>query len=293
MSAAPPASNPARDLGNQVAEHLARDLFSGRYSPGDLLPKEAELCGRFGMSRPSVRSGLQILSSLGIVTRVSGHGTVVEEYRDWNILDPLVTRWMAQYAPPNPEFLREIFEFRHATEPYIAAMAANRAKARDLLAMEEAFTGMERLIGDDADALWEGQSFSDYDVAFHAAIYRATHNLVWAQLAHILRPSIMLVVRTSNDTAEELRDSLQRHRHLMECIRLRRPEEAFDAARHVMARTAFDLKLEAAGKADDPLLFLWRSRLLPTSGGQGDADPVPPPTNNDNHRNQQGGSDVS
>ncbi|WP_245593589.1 FadR/GntR family transcriptional regulator [Azospirillum halopraeferens] len=253
-----------RDMGARVAERLAADLFSGRYQPGDLLPKETELCATFGMSRPSVRSGLQVLVSLGIVRRISGHGTVVEDFRDWNILDPLVTRWMTEHTAPNPQFVAAVFEFRHATEPYISALAARKATARDLLAMEEAFHGMERTLRTDRIRVVDaaGKTFTDHDVEFHAAIYRATRNLVWAQVAHLLRPAITLVVRASNETAEELQDSLQRHRHLMECIRLRRPEEAFEAARNVMARTAFDLGLEDVGAADDPLLGLWKRALF-------------------------------
>ncbi len=249
-----------RDLGRRMAELLAAELFSGQYAPGDYLPKETELCERFGMSRASVRSGLQQLVALGIVTRISGRGTVVEEYRDWNVLDPQVTRWMTAYAEPNPGFLREIFEFRHAVEPFIAMVAAQRATARDLVAMEEAFEGMERSL-ESGQMSYREQSFSDYDVAFHAAIYRATHNLVWGQLAHILRPSIMLVVTKSNDTAEQLRDSLERHRQLMESIRLRRPEAAFDAAVRVMSRTAYDLGLGEA-RDDSAAAARWRAQWL-------------------------------
>ena len=233
-----------RDLGRQLAETLAADIFSGQYRPGELLPKELELGELHGMSRASVRNGLQILESLGIISRIAGQGTLVEEYREWNILDPLVTRWMAEHATPNPEFVREIYEFRHAVEPFIASLAAARANARDLLAMEDAYAGMAASV-ESGTLEHEGLGFTDYDVAFHAAIYRATHNLVWSQLATILRPSILLVIRKSNDTAEELRDSLGRHRHLMECIRLRQPEAAQQAARHVMSRTAFDLGLQA------------------------------------------------
>lgn len=281
MPAQRPGSSPPRDLGTQVAERLAAELFSGRYQPGDLLPKETELCERFAMSRPSVRSGLLMLVSLGIVRRISGHGTVVEDFRDWNILDPQVTSWMARHAAPNPQFVAGIFEFRHATEPYIAALAARKATARDLAAMEEAFLGMERTLRTDRTAVADagGETFTDHDVEFHAAIYRATGNLVWAQIAHILRPAITLVVRTSNETAQELRDSLERHRHLMECIRLRRPEDAFEAARSVMARTAFDLGLEDVGTADDALLAHWKGALFPAgpTPAQG-SRPAPPAT---------------
>ena len=229
-----------RDLGNQVAERLAKDTICGVYQPGDFLPKETELCTLFGVSRASVRSGLQSLVAMGIVRRHTGQGTVVQEHHNWNILDPVLSRWMADYATPHPEVLREIFEFRLAIEPYIAALAAERADARDLVAIEDGFAGMERSL---AAANLDRAVFSDHDVAFHAAIYRATHNLIWSQLAHLLRPSILMVVRITVDTADELRDSLGRHRDLMEAIRLRRPQAAYDAAIRVMGRTARDLGL--------------------------------------------------
>ena len=229
-----------RNLGKQVAERLAKDAICGVYRPGDFLPKETELCSLFGVSRASVRSGLQTLVAMGLVRRHTGQGTVLLEHHNWNILDPVLSQWMAEYSDPHPEVLREIFEFRLAIEPYIAALAAERADARDLVAIEDGFAGMERsLAGEKPDLV----SFSDHDVAFHAAIYGATHNLIWSRLAHLLRPSIQLMVRITNETADELRDSLGRHGKLMTAIRLRRPQDAYDAAISVMARTAHDLGL--------------------------------------------------
>jgi DNA-binding FadR family transcriptional regulator len=215
-----------------------------------------------------------MLTSLGIVRRVSGHGTVVEPFEDWNLLDPLMTQWMAQHDTPNPRFLSDIFAFRHAVEPYVSAMAARAATARDLLAMEDAFTGMEATVRSGKHNLADshGKTFSDYDVEFHAAIYCATHNFIWTRLAHILRPAILLVVSTSNATAEELRDSLERHRYLMECIRLRRVEETFEAALSVMERTAYDLGLENRANEDAALLAKWKGHIGP-AGPQGHRSP--------------------
>ncbi|BBI64400.1 hypothetical protein HSBAA_57060 [Vreelandella sulfidaeris] len=73
----------------------------------------------------------------------------------------------------------------------------------------------------------ERRLHSECDVAFHEAIFKATHNIVWAQLSHILRPSIFLLVSMSNENAVDPEESLERHRQLMESIRLRRPREAF------------------------------------------------------------------
>ncbi len=249
------------EVGNLVTGYLAQKIFSGEFKPGDLVPKETELASRFAISRASVRSGLAPLAALGIIDRQAGRGTTVQEYRDWNILDATVTRWMVDHAAPNPDFLREIFEFRRATEPLIAALAATRARARDLVAIEEAFEAMEANC-DCGRPEGADSAFTAADIAFHTAIYRATRNLVWAQLAHILRPSILLVIRQSNDTADELRDSLGRHRMLMEAIRRRDRQSAFDAALRVMNRTGYDLGLSGAHE-DDAILAQLRARLSP------------------------------
>ncbi len=249
------------DIGNQITDDLARRIFSGELTPGAVVPKETELAETFGISRASVRSGLAPLAALGIIRRQAGRGTTVQEYREWSILDPAVTGWMVDYAAPNPGILREVFEFRRTTEPLIAALAATRAKARDLVAIEDAFDVMERN-WEDPQSGQPDAAFTLADIAFHTAIYRATHNLVWSQLAHILQPSILLVIRKSNDTADELRDSLERHRTLMNAIRLREPDAAFDAALRVMNRTGFDLGLSSPSGDDDVLARL-RARLTP------------------------------
>ncbi|WP_078706898.1 FadR/GntR family transcriptional regulator [Consotaella salsifontis] len=243
-----------------MATSLAHDLLSGIYRAGDVLPKEMELTAQFGVSRASVRSGLQLLNSCGMVRRYSGQGTIVQEFRDWNILDPVFTGWLAEHEAPHPELLRDFFAFRYGAEPLIAAIAAINAGARDLLAMEEAFEGMVRSV--DAEPSWDRRAFSEFDVDFHAAIYRGTRNAIWAQLAHILRPAIRLVVTKSNQTADLLQDSLGRHRRLMEAIRLRDAKGAFEAAIRVMDRTAQDLRIETRSEgltdAADPFLILTR-----------------------------------
>ncbi|RYH08736.1 FadR/GntR family transcriptional regulator [Tropicimonas sp. IMCC6043] len=251
-------------LGDQIAEALGNELLSGIFRPGDVLPTEVELAERFGVSRASVRSGLQALASRGIVERFVGQGTVAQDFSDWNILDPVVTGMLADHESPHPDLVRSIFEFRFSAEPLIAAVAARNARARDLVAMEDAIDGMARC----AEARAPGtESFTQWDVSFHVAVYRATHNAVWSHLAHILRPAITLVVSRSNDSSEELREALERHRELMECIRLRDPTRAFESALRVMQLTAEELGVDpefgefrTAG-ADHPL-----SGLIGSSG---------------------------
>ncbi|MCK0744206.1 FadR/GntR family transcriptional regulator [Chromohalobacter nigrandesensis] len=226
-----------------VAEALAQEIFSGEYQPGDFVPREIDLCERFVLNRSAVRSDLRQLVDAGIIERISGHGSKVREYSEWNILDAQVTEWMTRYAAPNPGVQREILAFRLDVEPYVAMTAAKRATAHDLVAIEEAFNGMGSDL-DDPDSHNSGRLHSDYDIAFHVAIFKATHNIVWSQLSHILRPSILLLIETSNVSASDPAESLERHRLLMENIRARRPRDAFRASQAVLAGTASALGLE-------------------------------------------------
>lgn len=239
----PVKASPSRSRRPSVADFLAEAIFSGRYQPGDFVPKEMALAEQFDINRSAVRSDLRQLVDVGIIERISGHGSKVREYEEWNILDPQVTDWITRFAYPNPRIQREILAFRLDVEPYVAMTAARRAKARDLVAIEEAYEGMGQNLRS-AGNPEERKLHSDYDVAFHVAIFKATHNIVWSQLSHILRPSIQLLVSESNISATDPEESLERHRKVMECIRTRDARGAFQAAQAVLEGTAEALGIE-------------------------------------------------
>ncbi len=238
-----------------IAEDLARGIFAGEYAPGSFLPRELDLCETYGVSRSTVRSALQQLVSAGMVVRISGQGSRVRELPDWHLLDPRVSEWMARFAQPNPRIQRDIFTFRVAVEPFMARLAAENATAEDLLAIETAWRGMIAAL-ETPDRRHAGLSHDEHDVAFHEAIFAATHNLLWAQLSHMLKPAIGLLVETSNHSAAELSDSMERHRRLMEAIRLRQPEQAEQAALSVLERTGLDLGFESLFEHLPPRLRL-------------------------------------
>ncbi len=61
----------------QIAENLRAAVADGRLLPGDRLDNELELCGRLGVSRPTVRQAIQTLVQEGLVVRRRGMGSVV------------------------------------------------------------------------------------------------------------------------------------------------------------------------------------------------------------------------
>ncbi|WP_110654399.1 phosphonate metabolism transcriptional regulator PhnF [Salinicola halimionae] len=64
----------------ELAETLVREVRAD-YSPGDLLPTEAQLAKRFGVNRHTVRRSLDELVAAGMVTRHQGRGTQVVDRR--------------------------------------------------------------------------------------------------------------------------------------------------------------------------------------------------------------------
>ncbi|WP_274913031.1 GntR family transcriptional regulator [Streptomyces sp. WZ-12] len=64
----------------QVADALRREIESGAYGPGARLPSESDLSARFEASRNTVRSGLSLLVSEGLVSSSQGLGYEVRKH---------------------------------------------------------------------------------------------------------------------------------------------------------------------------------------------------------------------
>lgn len=64
-------------LYERIAEELARGIRSRRLAPFAKLPSEAELVGRFGVSRVTVRQALRKLADAGLVISRQGKGVFV------------------------------------------------------------------------------------------------------------------------------------------------------------------------------------------------------------------------
>ena len=62
----------------RIYEDLYYAIKSGKFSNGDLLPKEEELCQKYQVSRITVRHALDLLKSKGLVKRKKRLGTVVD-----------------------------------------------------------------------------------------------------------------------------------------------------------------------------------------------------------------------
>ena len=62
-----------------LREALLKDIGSGKYPVGSLLPPENELSRRYGVSRHTVREAFRKLADNGLISRRAGIGTIVCE----------------------------------------------------------------------------------------------------------------------------------------------------------------------------------------------------------------------
>lgn len=90
----PVAATTEVPLYKEVRRTLLQCLARGEWKPGDQLPPEPELAGRFGVAIPTVRAGVGDLVAAGVLIRRQGKGTFVarhdshaQEFRFSNILN--------------------------------------------------------------------------------------------------------------------------------------------------------------------------------------------------------------
>jgi GntR family transcriptional regulator len=73
-SPSPPSSAPRYA---RLAEQIAREIDTGKYGVGDLLPPELELSRSHKVSRHTVREALRKLTDMGLISRRRRTGTVI------------------------------------------------------------------------------------------------------------------------------------------------------------------------------------------------------------------------
>jgi GntR family transcriptional regulator len=69
----------SKSLHSKVKEEIIRLIKEEKYKPNTLLPTESEFCEIFGVSRTTIRTALQQLSTEGYIYREQGRGTFVSE----------------------------------------------------------------------------------------------------------------------------------------------------------------------------------------------------------------------
>ena len=214
-----------RQAGSNVTRELL-DLIGGAIVGGDFetgaaLPTEAAMSDRYSASRTVTREAIKMLTAKGLVRSWPRRGTIVQQERQWNLLDPDVLAWILDRRASIP-ILEDFLVMRLAIEPAAASLAAEiRA---DTAEIETALQFMKRAnegIGDELQA----------DIAFHTAVLRASGNRFFAQMAPLVDTALRMSIRLTNKIKGVRTASVDDHESILLAIQKHRKERAFRATR--------------------------------------------------------------
>lgn len=128
-----------------VAEILRRQIATGARLPGSLLPPEGQLGQEFGISRPSHREAIRVLSSEGLIRVARGARGGAE------VLMPEVgpvARWVGIYLQMHKVSFAALMEARKTYEPAAAAAIASRRDQSALAALAQCASAQQFSIHD-------------------------------------------------------------------------------------------------------------------------------------------------
>ena len=122
-----------RSASEEVADAIRACMFGRDLAPGDRLGREEDLAQRFGVSRPTLREALRLLSSAHLIraTKGPGGGIFVAATPEQGI-GLSVTDSVASMLSADSIDLDELIETRMLLEIPLAGLAAQRATEEDV-----------------------------------------------------------------------------------------------------------------------------------------------------------------
>jgi len=198
-------------LADRVAQHMTERLLDGTLLLGERLPAERLLAEQYGVSRPVIREAVRVLVSKGLMETRNGSGTYVRGPNVEAVAESMTLLLRLHLGNTSVDY-ELVHEVRRVLEVEIAALGARRATAEDIATLEAAL-GRQRAARLDRD------TYTAYDVAFHAALATATHNPLFSVMLNSVS-DVMREIRTLGFLVPGAFDNgLMHHERLIAAVR--------------------------------------------------------------------------
>lgn len=229
-----------------VVDALGLAILSGKFPEGEILPGDADLMERFGVSRTVLREAMKTLAAKRLVVAKSRVGTTVLPREEWNFLDADVIGWRMQ-AGVDLDFVIHLVEMRLALEPAAAALAARHASPADIAALR-AMAGAMR------DPDHSRETIAHVDLEFHVAIARMSGNPLMRSVTSLIEAFLALTFKLSSPalSAEGITTLAANHLRIVDAIEAGDPVRAAEETRRVIEVGTARLRqvLESRPKGD-------------------------------------------
>jgi DNA-binding FadR family transcriptional regulator len=204
---------PSPGASQQIATQIRRYLEEQHLSPGDRLGTEQELADEFGVSRPTLREALRLLSASQLIRVGRGRtgGIFVartpSEGMSHNLSESIALMLAAESIS-----MDELLDARLSLEVPIAGRAAVNADAAVVARLEEAVAAAE---GHQPGT----EPFNNADTRFHQILAEAAGNVLLRGLTgwilEVLQPS--LIAHISGKVEAPI--ILEQHRAILRAVR--------------------------------------------------------------------------
>lgn len=230
-----PVSPPvSRRSATAVADALADRVVCGHWGEGTVIPTELALAQSLGVARTSVREALGRLKAKGMLASRPKTGTRVLPRVQWNMLDEEVLRWCWS-GQDRARTAVHLTQLRRIVEPAACEIVAAQAADADIAVIERAYRAMDAAGADPV-------AFAGPDLEFHRGILRATGNPFLISLGATIETALRLSFELSTRHPGAARKGLPLHRHVLEAIWARKPQEARLAMEHLLGVTESNLQ---------------------------------------------------
>jgi len=198
---------------------VERLITEGYLKAGDRLPSEKELGAKLKVSKTVIREAIRSLAAKGLVEVRAGSGTYVLDLDQEIVARPLSLLLRSHTLDP-----QHIHEVREVLEVRIAGLAAERAQAADIEAMEASIRKLQK-------PRLAAVEYAEADLEFHHCLARATGNLLFSLLVDslngVMKEVRLLAFRADGPAAAER--AVLYHSRILEKVRARDRQGACDA----------------------------------------------------------------
>jgi DNA-binding FadR family transcriptional regulator len=207
-----------------VAAQLRRQVVTGELKEGEMLPSEAVLMERFGVSRPTLREAFRILESEQIISvRRGARGGARVLVPDGRVAGGYAGL-LLQYQGAT---IADVYEARTLLETCVIGILAKKRTAADLRRLEDSVAEGEKFLADPV-------SYGRHDAEFHLLLVELAGNetleVLVGMLYHIIDSHHRSYARMQDpdESRPAAKVTQKAHVKLLELVRDRDADKAQD-----------------------------------------------------------------
>jgi len=192
----------------EIASQIKKLVFKGILKPGERLPSEMDLAGRFNVSRQTIREGLRILELSGFIKVQKGYGggTFIKDTTLNKMGDLFVDTLRLEKIT-----IEDLTVVRLENERIILNYAIDLADEKDIKALHE------NILRAKAD-LKKNKMATAANFEFHKLLAKASKNNVRVILVELILVALSHMLSRRPPNFETTRSAIEYHDKILEAI---------------------------------------------------------------------------